>query len=124
MAYAVDIGGGGTLFVGEDKVLRFELVDTQDPPQPVEMSSFTMIFDVRKKDNSPDPAIVSAPVTVSGIFNANRLLNQQRGFVVLSDDMMNLFKAKTYRYSWKRMDTGVETVLMYGNFAPEKATAP
>ncbi|CAB4190392.1 hypothetical protein UFOVP1196_55 [uncultured Caudovirales phage] len=33
-------------------------------------------------------------------------------------------KARTYRHSWKRMDDGSETVLAYGNFVPQKATAP
>lgn len=124
MAYDVTIGGEGTLFVGEDKTLRLELVDAQDPPQPVDMTGWTMLFDVRLKDTSPDPAIVSVVPTLIGAFNLVRASNTQRAIVSLTDDMLNLFKAKTYRYSWKRMDAGDETVLMYGNFAPQKATAP
>lgn len=124
MAYEVTIGGDGTLFVGEDKVLRFELVDSQSTPAPVDMTGWTMLFDVRLKDTSADPAIVSKTPVLSGIFNSNRALNTQRALVTLSDDDMNLFRGKTYRHSWKRMDAGVETILMWGNFVVQKATAP
>lgn len=124
MAYEFQIGGEGTLFVGEDKFLRLEVVDTQDPPQPVDMTGWDLLFDVRKKDNSADPAILSITPTLIGAFNADRALNTQRALATLTDDQMNLFRAKNYRFSWKRMDAGDETVVAYGTFAPEKATAP
>jgi hypothetical protein len=123
MAYEVTIGGDGTLFVGEDKTFRLELVDTQDPPQPIDMTNWNMVFDVRVKDTSTD-AIVSEIPVLAGVFSGNRALNQQRAYVFLSDTLMNLFRAKTYRWSWKRLDDGSETVLAWGNFAPQKATAP
>lgn len=123
MAYEVTIGGEGTLFVGEDKVLRLELVDASSTPLPQDMTGWSMIFDVRLKDNSATAIISVVPILI-GAFNAVRALNTQRALVTLTDDLMNLFKAKTYRYSWKRMDAGVETVLMYGPFVPQKATAP
>lgn len=122
MAIEVAIGGDGTLFVGEDKVIRLELIDQDD--LPVDFSTWAMVFDVRKKDTSADPAIVSVTPYVSGAFNPVRALNAQRAYVPLTDDQLNLFRAKTYRYSWKRMDPGFETVLAYGSFAPQKATAP
>ena len=42
----------------------------------------------------------------------------------MTDTDMNLFKEKAYRQSWKRMDDGSETVLAWGPFTPQKATAP
>ncbi len=122
MASNVTIGGNGTLFVGEDKTLRCEVLDVTD--LPIDISSWTGVFDVRLKDNSPDPAILSKIPTVQGVYNVVRATNTQRWVVVLSDTEMNLFKAKTYRHSWKRTDTLSETVISRGNFAPEKATAP
>lgn len=122
MAYETQIGGNGTLFVGEDKIFRFEAVD--ESGNPVDMTGWSMIFDVRKKDNSRDPAILGLTnFTLIGIFNSVRALNTQRALLSVIDDQMNLFKAKNYRWSWKRLDADVETVLGWGTFAPEKATA-
>lgn len=122
MATSVTIGGNGTLFVGEDKVLRLELLDAAGVP--VNMFGMTLLFDVRAKDTSPDPAILSKTPSLTGTYNATRSVNTQRAEATVTDDDMNLFRAKTYRYSWKRMDAGAETVLARGDFAPEKATAP
>ena len=123
MASEVTIGGGGTLFVGEDKVLRFEFFSSATVA--VDITGWVLRFDIRKKDNAADPAIVFyEPLQISGVFNSVRASNQQRAFVPLTDTDMNLFKAGIYRYSVKRMDDGSETVTHYGDFAPEKATAP
>lgn len=125
MAEEVTIGGGGSLFVGEDKIVRLELFLKSDATVAVDMTGWAMVFDVRKKDNSSDPAIVSVTsLPLAGTFNASRATNTQRALLTMTDDLMNLFKAATDRYSWKRTDAGSETVLAYGDFAPEKATAP
>lgn len=124
MAIEVTIGGNGTLFVGEDKTIRFELVSDDSSIVAVDMAGWTMLFDVRKKDASDDPAILSVAPTLTGTFSATRASNTQRAVVNLSDDDMNLFKEHTYRWSWKRMDAGSETVLAWGAFTPQKATAP
>jgi hypothetical protein len=128
MAEEVTIGGSGSLFVGEDKVLRFELptpaVGGVASVVAVDMTGWAMVFDVRKGDASADPAILSVVPTLTGTFNSVRATNTQRAIVTLTDDQMNLFRAKNYRWSWKRMDSGSETVLGWGTFAPQKATAP
>jgi hypothetical protein len=122
VAVNTTIGGDDTLFVGEDKVLRLELLDASSIP--VNMTGMVLLFDVRLKDNSPDPAILSKTPSITGVYNAVRATNTQRAQVTLTDTDMNLFKAKTYRHSWKRMDDGSETVLSFGDFKPQKATAP
>jgi hypothetical protein len=128
MPAEVTIGGNDDLFIGEDKTLRFELWDETDPTKSIDMAGWVMVFDVRIKDTSPDPAILSKTPTLSGTFNVTRTLNLQRAFVSLSDDDTNLFLGgkgkKTYRWSWKRMDANGETVLGRGDFTPKKATAP
>lgn len=121
MASDVTIGGAGTLFVGEDKVFRLELLDANNVP--VDMSGMVLLFDVRKKDTSPTAILSKTPV-VTGVYNVVRATNTQRAEVTVTDTEMNLFKAGTYRHSWKRMTDGSETVLSRGNFTPEKATAP
>jgi hypothetical protein len=122
MALAITIGGGGTLFVGEDKTFRLELID--DDELPVDMTGWVVLFDVRKSVTALDPAIFSKTATLIGSFNAVRASNTQRAIVSLTDTELNTVKARTYQCSWKRMDDGSETVLAYGAFAPEKATAP
>lgn len=122
MATTVDIGGSGTLFVGEDKNFELELLDIAGVP--VDMAGMAFVMDVRKSDAAADPAILSKIPTLTGVYNSVRATNTQRQLVVLTDTDLNLFKARTYRYSWKRTDDGSETVVVRGNFAPEKATAP
>lgn len=123
MATTKTIGGGGTLFVGEDKTIRLKNVVDQNGAL-VNMTGWTCLFDVRKSDIAKDPAIFSKMATLVGVFNSDPLLNTMMWEVFLSDTELNTVKARIYRHSWKRMDDGSETVLSRGPFAPEKATAP
>jgi len=50
------------------------------------------------------------------------LKNTQRWVVVLTDTQMNTVKAIPYRYSWKRVDDGVETVTGFGYWTPKLVT--
>lgn len=134
MAREVQIGGDGALFVGEDKDFVYEnvAIDVDDPENetlwvPVDMFGWDIRFDVRKKDNSPEPPFIVKTAAVDGTFQPTRAANQQRATVTVTDTDMNTLgglKAATYRYSFKRMDDGVETVLVRGDFVVEKATAP
>jgi hypothetical protein len=135
MAFQQTIGGNGTLFVGEDKPFELELLEAmydadgvlQEPDEnsvPVDMTDWDVLFDVRKTVTAPDPAIFSKHATIVGVYNISRALNTQRARVSLTDTEMNTVKALVYQHSWKRMDDGSETVLSYGPFTPEKATAP
>lgn len=129
MATEVTIGGGGTLFVGEDKTIRLEVLDANG--LPVDMAGWAIIFDVRATDTAADPPLLSKVAVPTGLYAPTRAANLQRAVVTLTDDDLNLFKgsnipvgAKTYRHSWKRTTADSETVLARGPFAPEKATAP
>jgi len=122
MAIEGDIGGDDTLFVGEDKTFILLVVDADGVP--IDTSGWVEVrFVVRKKDKSADPAIFDKVAARSGVYNVNPSLNTERWTVQLTDDDMNLVRAKTYRYSWKLMDDGRETILRFGNFAPQQATA-
>jgi hypothetical protein len=123
MAVNATMGGNGTLFVGEDKIFKlFPVLDVNGVP--VDMTLWAIIFDVRQKDTSPDPALLSKSAVILGAYNVDPLLNTQYAQVVVTSNDMNQFKEKTYRQSWKRTDTGFETDLEWGNFTPQKATAP
>jgi hypothetical protein len=122
MAVEADIGGAGELFVGEDKTFRLELLDTA-LTTPVDMAGWVVKFFVRLKDGTADPAIFDKTATIIGVYNSVRATNTQRAEVTLTDTELNTVTAKTHRYSWKRMDDGNETVLAYGDFVVQLATA-
>jgi hypothetical protein len=121
MANEQVIGGDNSLFVGEDKTFTLTVVDVLGVP--VNIASWDILLDIRKVDASSTP-IISKPAAVVGAYDIDPLQNTQRAVVALTDDDMNLFKAQSYRYSFKRMTDGNETVLAFGDFLPQKATAP
>lgn len=120
MAENATIGGSGVLFVGEDKIIDFEVLDQDDVP--VDIAGWAMTFDVRASDVE-STALISASATVTGTYSATRASNTQRARVTLLDDThMSVVSAQGYRYSLKRTTAGSETILAYGRFAPERAT--
>ena len=135
MALSVTIGGSGTLFVGEDKTFRLEVLTPRFDANgnkiahdassvPVNFTGWEIRFDVRKTVTSGEPPIFNKTATITGVYNAVRATNTQRAVVTLTDTELNTVKAQPYQHSWKRMDDGSETVLAWGPFAPQKATAP
>jgi hypothetical protein len=109
------IGGDGTLFIGEDKKLTFEILDPNGVP--VDLTSWTTRFVVRLHFDSVT-AEVDEPGVVSGVYNANRSLNTQRVSVTLEATDLD-FAARTYFYSLRRTDTGFAAVLRSGEFKLE-----
>lgn len=134
MATDVTIGGDGELFADEDKTLKLELLTKEldgvydSNSVPINMTGWAVVFDVRKKDNSPTTLLLKT-ASIIGTYNSSRSTNTQRAQVILTDDEMHQFKGSnletptTYRYSWKRTDSDNETVLARGDWTPEKATA-
>jgi hypothetical protein len=113
MAKEVTIGGSGSLFVGEDKTFRLELLDAAGVP--VNMAGWTIKMTVRVTDASADPALIEKTATVDGVYNAVRATNTQRAMVICTDvDLGAPLVSNTYRCAWKRYDEGNETVLAYG----------
>jgi hypothetical protein len=118
MAKDVTIGGSGSLFYGEDKVFRLELLDTAG--LPVNMAGWVVKMAVRVNDNSADPPIFDKTAAIDGTFNAVRASNTQRATVTLTDTEMLTVSARTYRHAWKRMTEDNETVLAYGPFVVQQ----
>jgi len=135
MAIETTLGSDGLLFIGEDKRLRFKLGTPRNWDEDIDgvysvpnmsTEAWVVNFVVRKRDGSPGDAIIDEPIDgFEGVHNASATLNKQFGYIDLTDDQLNLFKvlAEPYRYSFKRMDADVETILAYGDFGPERATA-
>ena len=113
----------GELFVGEDKTFELELW-VKKTGLPIDMSTWDVHFIVRLKDASSDPAIFDKHATFTGAYSGtSRALNTQRASVTLTDTELNTVTGKTYRYSWKRMDDGNETILSRGDLPIDVATA-
>jgi len=122
MARRTTLGGNGQLFLGEDKTFVLEVVDADG--DPVDISGWTVLLDVRARPSSASALISKTPASITGTFNASRTLNTQRASWEVSDDEMDeLAAAGTFHYSCKRTDEGYKTVLAYGEFIAEKATA-
>ena len=134
MAETVDIGGDGSVFVGEDKAVILELFSKANPTVAIDMRGMTMIFVISRKDTDTTYIILKTTtdgMVVSGTFNAVRASNQQRCTVTFSDDDLNLLKGTSvvpyqvnrYRYSWKQTTAGAATILARGYFSLDKANA-
>lgn len=127
MAREQAIGGNGEFFQGEDKTLKMRL--WKKPKKDgilIDMTGWDVIWVVRKKDSSADPAILEKTATIEGTFDPDPEDSTQYAVVQLTDDETNLLTkigTAAYRHSWKRMDDNRETVLSYGNLNPQQATA-
>jgi hypothetical protein len=116
MARIGTMGGDGTLFVGEDKTCRLEVLDAT--ATPVDLAGWTVQLVVK---NTAGHVLLSKQASISGSYTALRSTNTQRAVATLSDDDLS-FADGTHRQSWKRLDAGQETVLFYGPFILERAT--
>lgn len=121
MAYEVDIGGDGELFVGEDKLLRLEIIDSAG--LPVNIAGWNILWDVRVTEIATTPALLTKTGSVSGTFNASRASNTQRALFQLTNTELDLLSARIYRHSFKRLGSGVNTIVVWGKITPQKATA-
>ena len=112
MAIETNIGGSNKdLFIGEDKTFRLTV-------PTVDIAGWDIVWVVRTTDSAADPALFNKTATITGTFGVDQV-----AAVVLTDDEMNTLSTRNYRYSWKRMNNGLETILAFGNMVPLRVTA-
>jgi hypothetical protein len=103
------------LFVGADSEVVY--TDADDPP--TDMSGWTVVLDIRKKDTSSDPPLLSVTGVVSGVYANSLATNAQKVTFTLTDSALaaTIFKGDdpVLRYSIKRTDPGAEQPLRYGD---------
>lgn len=122
MAAKTSIGGDGKLFAGGDKTLRFEVLDAAGVP--VDVAGWTLVFDVRARDDAPSPALLSKTPTVTGTYNAVRSVNTQRILVTLLAADTAALGAGVFRHALARLDPGSKDPVAWGNLILQKATQP
>lgn len=143
LAIETNIGGDGSIFVGEDKTLKLgpvfdgKVVLDGDGIAYVpkfdgsasttlatckDMAGWDVRLEVRQEYISDDLALPSKTATISGVFNASQLLTTQVAVVTFTDDELATLLGQVYHYSWKRMDSGSDTVLAYGTMTVQVST--
>lgn len=119
MALEVALEG---LFVGADCSVVYS--DASSPL--VDMTGWTVVLDIRKKDTAGDPAKLSATGTVSGSYSLVAASNTQVVTFTLDDDDLaaSVFPGDDWsgRYSIKRTDTDAEQPLAYGDVTITRVT--
>lgn len=130
MAAEIQMGGVATdrIFLGTDFTRDFEVldIDTDDTGATAkDVAGWAVTLDIRPKDTS-SAAKLTASLTVVGSFNSVASSNTQRLRWTCADTDLTtaLFTSDggTYRYSVKRTDDGLETILQYGDVVIERAT--
>lgn len=97
-------------FIGEDKVLQFEVVDASE--QLVDISGWSLEFVLR--DYPEAPTVVLTKTTTDGIALSDPTLGICRVTIPRADTV--LLNAQGYAYTLRRTDAGYSGVLAYGDF--------
>jgi hypothetical protein len=116
MAARITFGGNGQLFVGEDKTVEFEILDTRG--LPVDITGWSLRLVVKSQANT---VLIDKNATITGTYNVDRVTNTQRAVVTLTDDDLSIDDG-VHQYSLKRTDSGSETVLVYTECIVERTT--
>lgn len=106
-------------FLGEAKMITVPVLG-QDGLTPVDATGWKLEYTIRKKAESTEFILqktsTSVPpgITVSGVFNVDPTLNQQRVRIAFSRGDTLALKSEEYSHALGRTDTGLEGVLFHG----------
>src|SRR5678816_1862293 len=114
------------LYVGVDMTVELTVYTTDAQTACTDVTGWTTLLEIRKKDTSGGAAKLSKSGLVSGTFNAIPASNTQKVSFPLTDDDLadTIFPGDDWsgRYSIKRTDSGLETVLAYGDVTITRVT--
>jgi hypothetical protein len=123
-------------FIGEDKILEFEVLDDDgkaidDPTKlPYDVAGKTLVYSLKKKVTDADPGLIEKRtgglgITIVGIYSASRASNTQRTRVAILDSDTDAFKkTATYQHSLSELTNDAETVLVDGTAVIQRSTKP
>jgi len=106
------------LFIAADYTLKFTIYDSTET-SIVDVSGMNLSWMLKKRLSHPDSRklldkTIGDGLIVSGTYNSNPSLNQQKVVVTLKASDTIAFRQSTIAHELKRMDTDFETVLSYG----------
>lgn len=118
-AALVDATSEQGLYVGADQSVELTVYSNSAKTTIQDVTGWTILLDIRRKDTSASPALLSKTGTVSGVFNATPASNTQKVTFTLSDDDLaaTIFTGDEFegRYSIWRTDAGSEQPLRFGD---------
>lgn len=117
MAFEQNIGATEDYFLGEDKILDFEVYDNTGAAIQ-DITGWAMRFRLRKQLDG-DPIVFTkttggSGITITGTYNSDPATNTQRARVTIDDTDTDNLQPGNYPYNLWRTDSGSETVLAYG----------
>jgi hypothetical protein len=114
------------LYIGADHSVELTVYTSAALTAIQDISGWTIVLDIRKKDSSPTPALLSKTGTVSGTHNSSPGSNTQKCTFTLSDDDLaaTVFTGDEFtgRYSIWRTDAGSEQPLRFGDCTITRTT--
>ena len=135
MSITQNITADNKWFIGEDKILEFEVLSddgllSTDPAKGVEdVSTWDLVFWLAKSVTSstplfPEKRTGGLGITIVGIYNSSRSVNTQRIRITIIDDDTDTLKAGTYYLGLKRLAPAGDAVLVDGSVVLQKAPVP
>jgi hypothetical protein len=132
MAFNIQIGGHGDLFIGDAKTIEIEVFErpaTYKAGDPVDLDVWPMvditgwaISMVVKTSVDAATATLTKTASITGTYNVTRAVNTQRAVFSLLEADTRLLSPRNYAVSIKRTTPGVGEVLGYGTLVAEKTT--
>lgn len=124
MARRQNIGTSEDWFVNEAKLLSFEIFSSDEVTME-NVAAFGMQW-VLRRGLEGDPIVINkttagATITVTGVYNADMNTNTQRVNVLVPRTDTYRLQPGKYNHALKRVDSGNETVLSYGEVELKKA---
>jgi hypothetical protein len=106
-------------FIGEDVQYPFPI--GLEDGAALDVATWSWSFRIKKNLAHADTESVvtkvsGAGISVSGTFNADPALNEQRVLVAIDDTDTDLLPARKYSYELKRVDDSNETIWAHGEF--------
>jgi hypothetical protein len=130
MAIEHHITSDDHMFVGDDRLIEIRVYEDHDEQVPLDVNGHSLVWILKTTDKSSTVLIEKSTdgsppgIVVTGTFDADPSLNQQKVVVTLgADDSYSQaspagvrLSQKKYRYALKRVNDGARSTLMYGNF--------
>lgn len=103
------------LFIGTDFSFQFVILDSTETAV-IDVSTWAMSFMIKQDSRDADAAALftETAIVVTGTYNSDPAVNTQLASVVIEDTDTTSLVAGSYFWELKRTDSGIETILAYG----------